>query len=70
MDYDQYLHWDEYYLFQEALGEVVDIQSITRDSSDENDSQLTSASHQTPMGSSRTCREQLEAHHRSRKCQE
>ncbi len=53
MDYEQYLCWDEYYLFQEALGEVVDIRSITRDSSDESDSQMTSASHQMPMGSSK-----------------
>ncbi len=53
MDHDQYLHWDQYYLFQEALGEVIDIWSITRDSSDESDSQMTSASHQTLMGSSR-----------------
>ncbi len=31
MDHDQYLHWSEYYLFQEALVEVIDIWSITRD---------------------------------------
>ncbi len=53
MDYDQYLNWSEYYLFQEALGEVIDIRSITRDLSDESDSQQTSASQQTPMGSSK-----------------
>ncbi len=53
MDYNQYLRWDEYYLFQEALGEVVDIRSITRDLSGKSDLQMTSVSHQTPMGSSK-----------------
>ncbi len=53
MDYSLYQRWDERYLLQEALGEVIDIWSITRDSSEESDSQMTSVSHQTPMGSSR-----------------
>ncbi len=51
MDPKQYQHWDQYYLFQESLGEIVNIRGITRDSSDESDSQTTTASHQTLMGS-------------------
>ncbi len=66
MDYDQCLHWDEYYLLQEVLREVIDIRSITRDSSDESNLQMTSASHQVLMGSSK---EQLEVHRWSRKRQ-
>ncbi len=51
MDPKQYRRWDQYYLFQESLGKIVNIQSIMRDLSDESDSQMTSVSHQTPMGS-------------------
>ncbi len=53
MDYDQYLHWSEYYLFQEELGEIIDIRSIMRDSSNESDLHITSLSQQILMGSSR-----------------
>ncbi len=52
MDPKQHWLWDQFYLFQESLVEIADIQGIRRDSSDEDsDSQMTMASHQTPMGS-------------------
>ncbi len=50
---EQYLQWSEYYLFQEELGEIVDIRSVTRDSSDDSDSRSVSLSQQTLAGSSR-----------------
>ncbi len=53
MDHDQYLHWSEYYLFQEELREIIDIWSITKYSRVESDSQITSLSQQMPIGSSR-----------------
>ncbi len=46
-------HWSEMYLFQEELGEIVDIQSVVLDSSEESDSQSISLSQQTPADSFR-----------------
>ncbi len=53
MEPDQVRNWNQYYLFQELLGEIADIRGLRRDLSDEDSDSRTTAmsSRQTPTGS-------------------
>ncbi|MCP4601974.1 MAG: hypothetical protein GY847_15905, partial [Proteobacteria bacterium] len=53
MELEQVQQWSQYCLFQESLGEIIDVRGLRKDSEDEDSDSRTTAmsSRQTPTGS-------------------